>query len=81
VAQVGVWLFKAMEPQPARGWTRGSPRSLGLTEPRDNRFSVSGITDAAGHCRRTEKKVWNLGVAWSSPGPKGGEGRGRKGAG
>ena len=53
--------------QPARGWTRGSPRSLGLTEARDNRFSVSGIPDASGHCGRAENKVeapgW-LGHTW-----------------
>ena len=43
----------------------GSPRSLGLTEARDNRFSVSGIPDASGHRRRVEKKMEALGVARS----------------
>ena len=43
-AQVSVWLWEAMDPA-HRGWTRGSPRSLGLTEARDNRFLVSGIQD------------------------------------
>jgi hypothetical protein len=40
--------------QPVVGWTRSSLRSLGLTEARDNRFSVSGIPDATGHYRRAE---------------------------
>jgi hypothetical protein len=38
-----------MEPQLGRGWTKDSPRSLGLMEARDNRFSVLGIPDAAGY--------------------------------
>ena len=43
-AWVGVWLWEATGPQLGTGWTRGSPRSpLGLTEARDNRFSISGI--------------------------------------
>ena len=49
-----------------RGWIRGSLRSLGLTEARDNRFSVSGIPDTAGHHRRAEKKVEAPGAAQSS---------------
>ena len=43
---------------PARaGWTRGSSRSLGLIETRDNRFSVSGIPDATGHHGRADNKM------------------------
>jgi hypothetical protein len=38
-----------------RGWTRGRLRSLSLTESSDNRFSVLGIPDTAGHCGRAEK--------------------------
>ena len=49
-------------------------RSLGLTEARDNRFSVSGIPDAPGHRRRAENKMGALEEAWSPPGLKGGEG-------
>ena len=47
--RVSVWLWEAMEPQLGRGWTKDSPRSLGLMEARDNRFSVLGIPDAAGY--------------------------------
>jgi hypothetical protein len=54
--QVGVWLLEAMDPA-LGGWTRGGPRSLGLMEARDNRFSVSGIPDTARHCRRPENKM------------------------
>jgi hypothetical protein len=54
-----------------------SRQSLGLMEVRDNRFSVSGIPDIVGHFGRAESKVGALGAAWSSPGPKGGEGRER----
>ena len=64
-----------------RRWTRGSPRSLGLTEARDNRFSVSGIPDTAGHHGRAENQVEAPGVALSSLGPKGRKGRERGGAG
>ena len=67
--------------QPSGGWTRSSLRSLGLTEARDNRFSLSGIPDAAGHSRREENKMGTPGVTQSSPGPKGGEGRERGDAG
>ena len=35
----------------------GSVRSLGLTEFTDNRFSVLGIPDRAGHLGRAENKV------------------------
>jgi hypothetical protein len=63
---------------PARGgWTRGSPWSLGLTEARDNRFSVPGIPDSDGHSRRAENKMGTLGEAWPALGLKGGEGRER----
>ena len=57
-------------------WTRGSPRSLGLMEARDNRFSVSDIPDAAGHRGRAENKVRALGVTGSSQGLKGEGNRG-----
>jgi hypothetical protein len=67
--------------QPSGGWTRSSLRSLGLTEARDNRFSVLGIPDTAGHLGRTENKMGTLGAAWLSPGMKGGEGREKGGAG
>ena len=79
--RVGVWLWEATEPQFPRGWTRGSLRSLGLMEARDNRFSVLGIPDTAGHRRRAENKMGALGVPWSVPGLKGEEGRGRVGTG
>jgi hypothetical protein len=39
------------------GWNRVILRSLGLTEARGNRFSVSGIPDTAGHRGRAENKV------------------------
>jgi hypothetical protein len=65
----------------SRGWTRGSSRSLGLMEARDNRFLVSGISDTVGHCGRAENKMVSPGVAWPAPGPMGGEGRERGGAG
>jgi len=55
---------------PSSAW--GSPRSLGLTEARDNRFSVSGIPDTAGHCGRAENKMPPP-TAWSAPGLKGRE--------
>ena len=42
--------------------------SLGLTEARDNRFSVLDIPDAAGCHRRAENKVGTLGVALSALG-------------
>jgi hypothetical protein len=54
-------------------WTRGSPRSLGLTEARDNRFLVSGIPDTAGHLGRAENKVEAAGAG----GKKGQGERGR----
>ena len=54
--QMGVGLGEATDP--ARGGEqRDSPRSLGLTKARDNRFSVSSIPDAAGHRGRAEKKM------------------------
>jgi hypothetical protein len=42
VALGGCLAVGSDRPSP-QGWTRGSPRSLRLTEARDNRFSVSGI--------------------------------------
>ena len=66
--------------QPARGWTRGSLRSLGLTEARDNRLSVLGISDTARYRVRAQNKMGAPRAAGSSPGPKGGGGRGRGGA-
>ena len=78
---MGVWLWEVTESSPPWGWTRDSPRSLGLTEARDSRFSVSGIPDTAGHCGRAENKVEAPGASLSSPGPKGGEGRERGGIG
>jgi hypothetical protein len=75
---VSVCLWEATEPHLARGWTMGSQRSLGLTEDRDNMFSVSGIPNTAGHGGRAENKMGALGAAWSTPGPKGGEGRERE---
>ena len=45
-------------------WTRGSPRSLGLTEARDNRFSVSDIPNFAVCHRRAENKVWACRWLW-----------------
>jgi hypothetical protein len=59
--QVGVGLWKCHGTQHSGDWTRGSLRSLGLTEARDNRFSVLGIPDKAGHHRRTENKMGALG--------------------
>lgn len=40
-----------------------------------------GIPDAAGYHGRDENKMGAMGTAQSSPGPKGGEGQGRGGAG
>ena len=79
--RVGVWLWEATELQLGAGWTRGNPRSLGLMEARDNRFSVSDIPNTSGHLRRAENKMGAPGLAQSAPGPKGGEGRERGGAG
>ena len=77
---MGVWLWKATDPA-CREWTRGSLRSLGLTEARDIRLSVSGIPDITGHCRRTENKMGVPGATPSALGPKGEEGRERGGTG
>jgi hypothetical protein len=56
---VGVYLWEATDP--ARGWwTRGSLKSLGLIEDRDNRFSVLGISDAAEHSEKLRTK-WGPG--------------------
>ena len=54
--------------------------SLGLTEARDNRFSVSDIPDTAECHGRAENKVGAPGATWSAPELKeegtGGEGTG-----
>jgi hypothetical protein len=60
--RVGVWLWEATDPAHG-GWTRGSLRSLGLMEARDNRFLVLGIPDATGHHRRAENKMRSPGAA------------------
>jgi hypothetical protein len=60
------------------GWTRGSPRSLGLTEARDNRFSVSGIPDTTVHCRRAENKIEAPQDVLVSPRAKGRRGQGER---
>ena len=78
--RVCVQLWEATDPA-HWGWTRGSPRSLDLIEARDNRFSVSGIPDTAGHHGRAENKMGAPGAAQSVLEPKGGEGREREGAG
>ena len=53
--------------------------SLGLTEARDNRFSVSDIPDTAECHGRAENKVRALGMAQSVPEPKGRREQGEKG--
>ena len=74
--QVGVWLWEAMDPSPQWVDKRQSKVS-GPREARDNRFSVSGVPDAAGYCGRDENKVKAPGAAQS----KRGEGRERGAAG
>ena len=69
--QVGCWLWEAMN--------LARPGGLGAVLVK--RFSVSVISDTAGHHRRAENKMGALGVAWSALGPKGGVGRERGGAG
>jgi hypothetical protein len=49
VALGGCLAVGSHEPQPTRVCRRGSLRSLGLMEARDNRFTVSSIPDTAGH--------------------------------
>jgi hypothetical protein len=73
---LSTWWCKATNPV-HRGGTGSSPMSLGLTEARDNRFSVSDIPDTAICCRRAEYKPGLKRVTQASPGPKGGEGRGK----
>ena len=53
------WVSGCMKPWTpvCRGWAESSLRSLGLTEARDNRFSLSYIPDVTGHHRRAENKV------------------------
>jgi hypothetical protein len=76
---VGAWLCEAMDPVLRGWWTGSSPRSLGLMEARDNRFSVSDIPALC--LRRAKNKVGAPGATQSAPGSKRGEGRGRGGAG
>ena len=61
-----------------RGWTKDSPRSLGLMEARDDRFSVLDIPEVAVYHRRAENEVGAPGTARSALGSKGEEGRGRE---
>jgi hypothetical protein len=61
-----------------RGWRGSSPRSLGLTEARDNRFSVCDIPGAAVCHRRAENKVEAPGGSSVSPGAEGRRGHGEK---
>lgn len=79
--QVGFWLWEATEPHLPGGWTKESPRSLGLMEAKDNRFLVLGIPDTAGHLGRAENKMGALGAALSSPGLKGERAGGEDGLG
>ena len=58
-----------------------SPRTLGLTETRDNMLSVSGIPDASGQHRRAKTKMEATEAARPASGPKKGEGREREGTG
>ena len=60
MAGVGIWLWEAMEHSPW-GWRGSSLESLGLTEARDDRFSVLDIPDAAGCHRRAENEVGHKG--------------------
>ena len=62
--------------QPAEGVNNGQSKA---SEARDNRFSVLGIPDAAGHLRRSENKMRAPGVTWLSPEPKGGKGKEERG--
>lgn len=77
------WVSGCVKPwTPAlMGWTEGNLKSLGLTEARDNRFSVLDIPDATVCHRRAENKVGSPGVAQSALELKRGEGRERRGAG
>ena len=77
------WVSGCVKPwTPAlMGWTEGTLKSLGLTEARENRFSVLDIPDATVCHRRAENKVGSPGVAQSALELKRGEGRERGGAG
>ena len=66
---------KPQNPVGEGAWRGSSPRSLGLTEARDDRFSVSDIPDFAVCLERAENKVGATGTAWSAQGPKGEEGK------
>ena len=48
-------------------------------EARDNRFSVSGIPDTSGHCRRAENKVGCHGGGLDRPGAIGRKGQKERG--
>jgi hypothetical protein len=76
--QMRVWLWEAMN-SALRRWTRGSPRSLGLTEARDNRFLVSGIPDTAGHLGRAENKMGAPRGRSAIPRAEGRRGQGERG--
>jgi hypothetical protein len=69
------------------GWVSGCGKPLnpslaggGQGAVLGTRFSVSGTLDTVGHHGRAENRMGALGAGQSAPGPKGGEGRGRKGA-
>jgi hypothetical protein len=70
-ARVGVWLWEATELQPAVGWTRGVSQRPEITGSQ-SRASQTPLDT-----------VEELRTKWgrSSPGPKGGQGRGRGGSG
>jgi hypothetical protein len=61
------------------GWRESSPRSLGFTEARDERFSVLSIPGAAVCHNRAENKMGAPGAPWSASGQKVEESRGREG--
>ena len=71
---MGVWLCEATDL--VHGASR---RFLGLTEARDNRFSVSGIPDTAGHHGRAENKLGGPGGISFSPGDEERRGQGERG--
>lgn len=65
----GVWVSGCgkLQTQP-EGVDKGQSAVLGT------RFSVSGISDTAGHLGGAENRMGVPGVAWSALGPKGGGG-------
>ena len=70
-AQVGIWLWEAMDLQSARGRGGSSLWFLGLTEATDHRSSVMDIPDVIVCCGRAENKVRALGATRSAPELKG----------